>query len=139
MSNGCESCRGYNFQRWFKPKGLGEDMPTNFVWMCLGNHSLRVFVSSTMMHHRTTTLEVSCSYDNISSSHSNQWSQYIYIFLSWCWIFVLAAFHSLLLLKCHSAFYYYYYLLFNFAERIVSSERSVFQTKWRIGNCGKKV
>ncbi|KAG4983542.1 hypothetical protein JHK87_028291 [Glycine soja] len=29
--------RGYNFQQWFNLKGLGEDHPTDVVWVCLGN------------------------------------------------------------------------------------------------------
>jgi len=30
--------RGYNFQRWFNPKGLGEDHHSvHVVWVCLGN------------------------------------------------------------------------------------------------------
>ena len=95
--------------------------------------SLRVFVSPMMMRRRTTALEVSSSYDNISGFHSNQ-SPHYFFFLFWCcWI-------SFLLLSTRFCCWRVIlpFLLFNFAERIVSSELSVFQTKWRIGNWVKK-
>ena len=127
-----------------QPESIGRRPPSTCrLGVSREPQSLRVFVSSTMMRRRTTALEVSCSYGNISGSHSNQWSHhvlYIYIYIIFPLLvllnFVLAAFHSLLLLK---SLFGSFLLLFNFAERIVSSELSVFQTKWRIGNCGKKV
>ena len=91
--------RGYNFQQWFNLKGLGEDHPTDVVWVCLGNRRAFGFLfrqrwcAAEQTLWRFPVLTITFQVPNL----------YIIFPVLVLLYFVRAAFHSLLLLTYHFA------------------------------------